>query len=133
MRLLNKIPRWEPGDATLRTWLYRVTTNLCIDRRRRKKAEQLIHEDRMVDPLSGDRLAARSDTTRKVTAALKSLPTRQRVAITLVHYEGFTQIEGARLLDISVDAFESLLARGRRSLRARLADVAEDLMMDLAS
>lgn len=129
MRLLHKAPRWEPGRAKLRTWLYSVTTNLCIDRRRRKRPEQLDGRLDVADPVTGERLAARLDVTNKVKAALADLPSRQRVAVTLVHYEGFSQIEAAALLNVSIDAFESLLARGRRGLRARLAHVAEDLLM----
>ncbi len=132
MRLLDKVPTWEPGKAKLRTWLYRVTTNLCIDRKRRKRPESLDNQPDVTDPVSGDRLSAQFDVTRKVKAALAALPSRQRVAVTLVHYEGFSQMEGAAMLDVSVDAFESLLARGRRGLRAMLADVAEDLMMESA-
>ena len=132
MRLLHKVARWEPGQATLRTWLYRVTTNLCIDRRRRKRSESLDGRPDVADPVTGERLAARLDVTNKVKAAMADLPPRQRVAVTLVHYEGFTQIEAAELINVSVDAFESLLARGRRGLRVRLAHVAEDLLMESA-
>jgi len=55
-----------------------------------------------------------------VGRALADLPERQRAAITLVHYQGLTNIEAASVLDVGVDALESLLARGRRSLREKL-------------
>jgi RNA polymerase sigma-70 factor (ECF subfamily) len=42
-----------------------------------------------------------------------------------------TNIEAARALEISVEALESLLARGRRALKASLADIAEDLIGDV--
>ena len=132
IRLLDKVPTWEPGKAKLRTWLFRVTTNLCIDRKRRQRPDSLDSRPDVDDPMSGARLAAQFDVTRKVKAALAALPARQRVAVTLVHYEGFSQVEGAAMLGVSVDAFESLVARGRRGLRAGLADVAEDLMMESA-
>ncbi len=132
MRLLKKVPSWEPGKARLRTWLYRVATNLCIDRRRRKRPEPLDVAPDVADPVSGSHAIARFDVARKVGAALADLPSRQRVAVTLVHYEGFSQSEAAALLDVSVDALESLLARGRRGLRARLAPLADDLLAESA-
>jgi RNA polymerase sigma-70 factor (ECF subfamily) len=55
---------------------------------------------------------------------MAALPDRQREAITLCHYQDMTNIEAAALMGLSVDALESLLARGRRALRAALADVA---------
>jgi RNA polymerase sigma-70 factor (ECF subfamily) len=55
-----------------------------------------------------------------VEAALRSLPERQRTAIALVHYQGLSNVEAAEVLDAGVEAVESLLARGRRTLRERL-------------
>ena len=61
-------------------------------------------------------------------AALAELPERQRAAIALVHFEEMSNIAAAEILEISVEALESLLARGRRALKAALADVAQDLI-----
>ena len=41
VRLFRKVPDWQPGGAKLSTWLYRVATNLCIDRRRADRFEPL--------------------------------------------------------------------------------------------
>ena len=67
---------------------------------------------------------------RTVRVALSALPERQRAAIALVHFQDLTNIAAAEALEISVEALESLLARGRRSLKAALADVAQDLIDD---
>ena len=37
VRLLSKVGQWQPGGASLRAWLYRVATNLCIDQRRLRR------------------------------------------------------------------------------------------------
>jgi RNA polymerase sigma-70 factor (ECF subfamily) len=63
-----------------------------------------------------------------VKLALAELPERQQTAIVLVHYEGFSGSEAANLLDISVEAVESLLARARRSLRMALKPDAAELL-----
>ncbi len=62
-----------------------------------------------------------------IDAALAELPTRQRTAITLCHFQELTNIEAAEIMEISVEAMESLLARGRRGLRDRLQPLREGL------
>ena len=52
---------------------------------------------------------------------MNGLPERQREAMLLCHYQGHTNPEAAAMLEVSVDALESLLARARRTLRERLA------------
>jgi RNA polymerase sigma-70 factor (ECF subfamily) len=56
-----------------------------------------------------------------VQEALSELAERQRAAIALVYYQGLSNREAADVLGVDVDALESLLARGRRALRKRLA------------
>ena len=64
----------------------------------------------------------------RVDLALKALPERQRLALTLFHYEGMSQIEVGQVLGISDEAVESLLARARRSLKMSLKDEWQSLM-----
>jgi RNA polymerase sigma-70 factor (ECF subfamily) len=54
---------------------------------------------------------------------MAALPRRQREALVLCHYQELGNIEAAAVLDVSVEALESLLSRGRRALRAALADL----------
>jgi RNA polymerase sigma-70 factor (ECF subfamily) len=56
---------------------------------------------------------------------MAALPDRQREAVTLCHYQELGNIEAAAIMGVSVEALESLLARGRRALRAALADLKE--------
>ena len=65
----------------------------------------------------------RKRTASAVQRALDSLPERQHAAIALVHYQGLSNIETAEVLEVGVEAVESLLARGRRSLREMLAQL----------
>ena len=58
---------------------------------------------------------------------MTSLPERQRSAIQLCHYQECGNIEAAEILGISVEALESLLARGRRALRARLMHLKDEV------
>jgi RNA polymerase sigma-70 factor (ECF subfamily) len=123
VRLWRQAPSWRP-DAQVSTWLHRVAYRLCIDRLRSRRPSVEIDavEDEIVDPapLPGARLA-RLEDVRAVQAAVDSLPERQRTAIVLCHYQGLSQSEASAIMGIGEEAYESLLARGRRRLRALLA------------
>ena len=131
VRLMRKAPDWQPGAARLRTWLLRVATNLCIDRRRMYRPECLDSAGDVAAEGHGEQITVRRMAhTRAVGDALARLPERQRTAVTLVHYHGLSNIEAATVLAVSVDAVESLLSRGRRSLRTYLAPVVSELLED---
>ena len=57
-----------------------------------------------------------------VEDAISHLPERQAAALTLCALQGHSQAEAADIMDVSVDALESLLARARRTLRASLLE-----------
>ncbi len=127
MRLMNKVGAWEAGGAGLKTWLYRVAINLCIDRRRKHLPEPMAELPEVPDGGAAE-TDERFDQARAVREALDRLPERQRTVMTLVYYQGLTNGEAAELLKLSVDAVESLLARARRAMRATLAPLRDDLM-----
>jgi len=129
VRLMRKADTWEPGGAKVKTWLFRVAINQCIDRQRARRTTSLDVLAEQTDPDTGGATVARDHALRRtVGGAVDDLPTRQKQALTLVHYQGFSQKEAADTLDISVEAVESLLARARRTLKAQLRDLAGDLL-----
>ncbi|MEZ5957944.1 MAG: RNA polymerase sigma factor [Hyphomonadaceae bacterium] len=130
LRVWREAPRWKPGQAKFETWMHRVALNLCYDRLRRRREKTDPDAGVMVAdarPLASEEWFARQRAA-KVNAALAALPERQRAAIALVHFDEMSNIAAAEILEISVEALESLLARGRRALKAALADVAQDLL-----
>ena len=122
LRLWKIAPDWDAGRAQAATWLYRVTANLCTDRLRRRPAQRLDDIEPPADPSPGveARLqeGARMDALQ---AALMRLPDRQRQAVILRHIEGMANPDIATILDVSVEAVESLTARGKKALAADLA------------
>ncbi|MEG8038840.1 RNA polymerase sigma factor [Sphingomonas sp. LR60] len=112
---------WRPGRARFDTWLHTVVLNLCRDRLRHRRAARGETLPDLADP-SPDAEAMLIDTQRgkAVADAIAALPERQREAVLLVHYQDLSGAAAAEALGISVEALESLLARGRRNLRARL-------------
>jgi RNA polymerase sigma-70 factor, ECF subfamily len=121
LRLWKEAGRYEPR-ARVSTWLHRIAHNLCVDRlrARREQPSDRLDEERTSNEPGG--LLDRKLTARAVEHALAALPERQRAAITLVHYQELGNIEAAEVLGIGVEALESLLARGRRTLRETLTE-----------
>jgi RNA polymerase sigma-70 factor, ECF subfamily len=116
----------------LKGWLMRVAYNLAIDRLRCKPLADIDAVPEIIDPSqrTGAELEERVATGR-VDRAIAQLPERQKIAVTLVYFEGMTNIAAASVMDISVDAIESLLSRGRRSLKETLADDWREILEDL--
>ncbi len=117
LRAWKQAPRWTPGQARFDTWLHRVALNLCYDRlRRRREIATDVIPDHIDDGPAPDRGLLAAETGAQVQAALSRLPP--------CHYQELGNIEAAALMEISVEALESLLSRGRRALRTALADIA---------
>ena len=121
----------ELGAAGARPWLRRVATNLCIDRIRSRRRTDVTDEvpEQEVEP---DQLTGlvEVDLASRVNHALHALPERQRLALTLFHYEGLSQIEVGSILGVSDEAVESLLSRARRAVRNVLKDDWRQLLPD---
>src|SRR5262249_17626511 len=126
MRLWTHAARWQPGRAKFETWLYRVTLNQCYDRLRKRPQAPLDEALSVPDPAAGPAvLHERRVLAAVLERALGELPERQGAAIVLCHYQELGNIEAAEILGVSVEALESLLARGRRALRAKLDHLRE--------
>jgi RNA polymerase sigma-70 factor (ECF subfamily) len=121
LRLWRNAAGLELGPGGVRPWLRRVASNLCIDRvraRRNTTVADTVPEE--IEPAGQVRHLAERELTARVDGALKALPERQRLALTLFHYEGMSQIEVGAAMGISDEAVESLLARARRRLKTLL-------------
>jgi RNA polymerase sigma-70 factor (ECF subfamily) len=126
VRVWRNAKAWQPGRARFDTWLQIVVLNLCRDRLRRRREVTGETLPEIMDPAPGaETHLLDAERGRAVAAAIAALPERQREAILLVHYQDMSGAEAAEALDISVEALESLLARGRRTLRTRLAATEE--------
>lgn len=122
LRLWRMAPDWRQGGTGVSTWLYRVASNLCLDRLRKSRPRGLEDVAEPEDAAPG--VVARlieADRMQALDRALAALPDRQRQAIVLRHIEGLTNPEIAAVMDIGVEAVESLVARGKKGLAALLS------------
>ncbi len=127
---------YTPG-TNLRAWLLRILTNLNVDRGRRLQrrpdetpleehdyylansiaragGEQALDQERVVERLSQD----------SIVIALSSLPDDFRDVVVLVDIGDFSYADAAQILDIPLGTVMSRLHRGRRLLKAKLAEEA---------
>lgn len=121
------------ASASFTTYLYRVVTNLCYDH-----LEKLGPDS--VDPTEGPSEADHRSTPeqdlledeqqRAIQSALDGLPSRQRIAITLQHYEELSYAGIAEVMDCSEKAVERLVARARDQLHDLLS---EESCLDVSS
>jgi RNA polymerase sigma-70 factor (ECF subfamily) len=115
------------GESSLGTWLYRLATNLCLDRLRSKQGRM----DQVTDGLEGEqaRPFAQLDSRRAdpvvdridLERAIERLPESYRAAFVLHDVEGFDHSEVGRLMGVAEGTSKSLLHKARLRLRAMLA------------
>ena len=112
------------GHAAFTTWLYRVTTNACLDelRRRRRRPLPGLEDERPLDgPLLGPDPAATVAARVDVDAALARLAPEFRAAVVLRDLCGLDYAEIAEVLAIPPGTVRSRIARGRGQLADLLA------------
>lgn len=104
------------------TWIHRIGHNLAIDQLRRRKGNTEVDDDLQAAPPSErpHTLLENKQRALSLQAGLDALPLRQRTAMLLKYEQDFPNPEIAKVLDLSVDAVESLLARAKRQLKAHL-------------
>ena len=101
-----------PSSSHIRPWLYRIATNIAIDRSRRARRFAFV-------PFLGVEPAPERDTDQidLVRRVLRAIPPEQSTALVLRLHEGFAPVEIAELLGISEAAVRSRLVRGRRKFQ----------------
>jgi RNA polymerase sigma-70 factor, ECF subfamily len=106
-----------------------VASNLVMDwfRKRTNTVTEDVSDVGDARPNAEDRLQQNWVGVR-INAAIAGLPEGQRLALSLIHFEQFAQADAAAAMELSIDAFESLLARARRSLKDQLSNDRHDLM-----
>jgi RNA polymerase sigma-70 factor, ECF subfamily len=118
----------ELRDAhAIKSWLLKVASNIAMDRHRGLPAGAQGEAEDVADvrPLAEETVMV-SWAQQRIDRAIHALPERQRLALTLTHFEQQPNATAADIMGITVDALESLLSRARRALKETLsADKAE--------
>jgi RNA polymerase sigma-70 factor (ECF subfamily) len=148
LRAWKSLDRFE-GRAALRSWLYRIATNVCLDmlsgRERRARpmdlgpagepvAENLnaLPEATWIQPVPDPAVEVESRETIRLAfvAALQHLPPRQRAVLILCEVLRWQATEVAELLETSVAAVNSALQRARATLEQSAPQATETVVED---
>ncbi len=121
LRVWQKAHTFKFGRVKFTTWLHRIAHNLSVDEFRKRHAADDTEVAQLPDERSDQFLHhANHETHAKLTHSIGTLPEAQRCALMLCQVQGFSNQDAAVVLDVSLHALESLLARARRTLKAAL-------------
>lgn len=138
LRTYEHLGRYDPAHK-FSTWIYRIATNLCIDRlRRRRQIYSLDAETTEGDGLDGYSMLRSDEPTaeqhvmvserqRIILEALDSLPPKYKSAMALRYYQDLSLQEISEILNIPVATVKTRIHRGREYLRRKLEKEKDDL------
>jgi RNA polymerase sigma-70 factor (ECF subfamily) len=135
LRVWKAAGTYKP-DAKFTTWLYRIATNLCINRQHAIRIRRLFVQSRIQEQIQDskdssiigesaeilspeDRIIDSEQSTRLLNA-INELPTSQRVAIVLRIYDEMSYQEIAQIMGRSISSVDSLLIRAKKNLHRKL-------------
>jgi RNA polymerase sigma-70 factor (ECF subfamily) len=136
MKVFAMLDRYDPAHA-FSAWLFKITSNLCIDAIRKRRIETVPMDDpvrtekgdyvRQYEAPDDDpeTLLVKGERTRRLADAIESLPPHYRIMILLRHQEDLSYDEIAQCLDVPLGTVKARIHRAREMLKARLAG--EDL------
>jgi RNA polymerase sigma-70 factor, ECF subfamily len=133
IRAYNAIGSFR-GDASFTTWLFRITTNVFLDERKKRKAHPTQSLDEVVqgeesnltrqveDPSAGpEALVTDRERIAVLNKAIHKLPEYQRAMVVMYHMEQKAYEEIAEILEIPIGTVKSRLNRARVALKDLLA------------
>lgn len=142
IKAYNGIGKFK-GGAKLNTWLYRITMNTFIDKKRKKSLQvvklpatddddELNPIDLAADGVTGnpERELAASSIDAHIQEALQSLSDQERAVFIMRHYEDMALKEISQTLEIAEGTVKSLLFRSIRKLRQRLSFYRDELGLE---
>ena len=134
LRVYDSAKRYNP-KAKFSTWIYKITTNICLNRFRSKKYLQTVSLDKPISAAGNEIIPEIPDHThvhpsvhsekmelnQLVKGAINSLPINQRMVVILQKYEGLSYREISEIMGCSTSAVDSLLQRAKQNLKKKLA------------
>jgi RNA polymerase sigma-70 factor (ECF subfamily) len=137
VRAYNAIHTFR-GDAAFSTWIFRITTNVYLDEKKKRKSHPQVSLDDYIeteessigrqveDPSpSPEELLTDKERSAFITKAIHSLPDFQRTMVVLYHVEHKSYEEIAEVMDLPIGTVKSRLNRARLALKEKLSGLKE--------
>ena len=136
LRVYKGLPKFQ-YKSEFSTWLFRITTNVCLSHRMRGRRhshtslDQNVNDedgqphalkDTLSDNTTADQQAHDAEISTRVEQALKTLSPRQRMVFSLKHYDGYKLKEIAGMMNCSEGTVKKYLFEATARLRKQLKD-----------
>ncbi len=111
------------GDAEFSTWLYRIVTNLSLNKlkaEKRRSEREVRHNETTLSIAGGTNEHHRGDHTAHIERALHELPTMQRAVVLLRHFDGLSTSQVSTILGCSEGTVKTHLFRALQKMRKKL-------------
>jgi RNA polymerase sigma-70 factor (ECF subfamily) len=132
LRVYRSADRYVPS-AKFTTWIYRITVNACLNRLRSRRTKRTVSLEAVGGEADGPmepeetptetpaEKLQREELEQKVTEVIARLPETQRTAVLLRRFDELSYEEIAEVMETTVAAVKSLLARARHTLKDLLS------------
>lgn len=122
-------------DRKFSTWLYRIATNLCIDRIRKKKPDYYLdaevagtegltlYSQIPASQLAPDEEVSKIELQEIIQNEILKLPEKYRAVIVLRYIEELPLLEISKILDLPIGTVKTRIHRGREALRKQLRHI----------
>ncbi|MBC8438596.1 MAG: sigma-70 family RNA polymerase sigma factor [Deltaproteobacteria bacterium] len=114
--------------AKFSTWMYRIAINLCLNKKRALKIKNIFlaplplkkQTQINTDCTTPENQLLKAEQTSQIFDILNTLPSAQRLAVTLKFYQGLTYAEISKILDRSILAVDALLVRAKKNIQKKI-------------
>lgn len=112
------------GKSSFSTWIYRITTNLCLDELRKRKRKPEIQEENFQNIYkeedNPESISLSRELNQLIQEKIDALAPEQKIVFTLREFQGLSYQEIAEITGLSMGTVKSRLSRARQSLREDL-------------
>lgn len=135
VKIYQHFHKHDPSTASLKTWIYRITINHCLDFLRSRKTKRRsgflssLFSSETNEPIDEaihfdhpGILAEDKEELHQLLSIINQLPETQKTALILTKIEDRSQREVAEIMETTVKAVESLLQRAKQTLAKKLKD-----------
>lgn len=130
LRAWRALPTFR-GDSAFSTWLYRITVNTCLNRRRQLRAQwNLVDGEDLMEELPSPApgplaLTVRRERDEYLWASVGELPVHYRIVVLLFYQQQMSYAQIAEVLSLPLGTVKARLNRARLALARSLAQVSE--------
>ena len=147
LQAFRSIHRFK-GQSSIATWLHRIVVNAALMKIRvsKRRPEEFLEDNEALFNAGGERIESETemslsvedalideDTRREVRRCINQLPEFSRQLVLLRDIEGYSKVETARLLEVTISNVKTGLHRARKALRQRIEQTVDIKYQNLSA